>query len=163
MAGLKLFTALLLLISSLAIGGKRVEAQVHHVVGGDSGWHPSSDIGSWAAGRNFRVGDHLWFGYVAAEDSVLELQTMEEYLSCDLANPIRMLTEGVNKISLEEEGIRLFASGNRENCKNGLKLQLNVRNETMAAATGPTPSTSAHLNGFPYALFVGFLLLSMGF
>lgn len=59
MAGLKLSTALLLVISSLAIGGIWVEAQVHHVVGGESGWHPSSDLGSWSAGRNFRVGDHL--------------------------------------------------------------------------------------------------------
>lgn len=36
-----------------------VEAQVHHVVGGDVGWDPSTDIASWSAGKIFMVGDKI--------------------------------------------------------------------------------------------------------
>lgn len=42
---------------SVAVGGRMVAAQVHHVVGGDRGWEPSTDLASWFAGRDFRVGD----------------------------------------------------------------------------------------------------------
>lgn len=34
-------------------------AETHHVVGGDRGWDVDSDIGSWSAGRTFRVGDKI--------------------------------------------------------------------------------------------------------
>ena len=33
--------------------------ETHHVVGGDRGWDVDSDIGSWSAGRMFRVGDKI--------------------------------------------------------------------------------------------------------
>lgn len=35
------------------------EVETHHVVGGDRGWDVDSDIGSWSAGRTFRVGDKI--------------------------------------------------------------------------------------------------------
>jgi len=34
-------------------------SEVHHVVGGDHGWDPNSDILSWSYGRVFRVGDQI--------------------------------------------------------------------------------------------------------
>lgn len=34
-------------------------AQVHHVVGEDRGWDPSSDVASWSSQRVFRVGDKI--------------------------------------------------------------------------------------------------------
>jgi len=43
----------------ICLGGKWVEAQVHHVVGADRGWDQTSDLVSWAAGRVFRVGDQI--------------------------------------------------------------------------------------------------------
>jgi hypothetical protein len=33
--------------------------EVHHVVGGDHGWDPNSDILSWSSGKVFRVGDQI--------------------------------------------------------------------------------------------------------
>lgn len=78
------------------------------------------------------------FAYSTAHDSIVELGSVEEYESCDLSNPIRMYTDGVDKISLDGEGIRYFASGNIENCKKGLKLPVNVQ----LHVNGPTSAAS---------------------
>ncbi|XP_027089259.1 mavicyanin [Coffea arabica] len=160
-----LMTLLLLFLLFLGIGGKRVAAQVHHVVGDDNGWTPSTDLGSWLTGRVFRVGDKIWFAYPATEERILELQTSEEFFTCDLSNPIRMYTSGLDKIPLESEGVRFFTSGSLDSCKNGLKLPVKVhpqvKNETLA--DGPTsPAAAPHFPGLSVALFVGLALFCMG-
>nr|GMC83684.1 early nodulin-like protein 1 [Ipomoea batatas] len=86
----------------------------------------------------FRVGDSVCFAH-SGQDSIVELGSLEEYESCDLSNPIRMLTDGLDKISLDGEGIRYFASGNIDNCRNGLKLPVNVQPQEY----GPISSFSA--------------------
>ncbi|KAA8515585.1 hypothetical protein F0562_018804 [Nyssa sinensis] len=178
MAGVKLFIAVVVL--SAAIGGKWVGAQVHHVVGGDHVWNPSSDLGSWASGRIFRVGDKIWFTYRATQDNVVELKSWEEFLSCDLSNPIRMYTEGLDMVPLDGEGIRYFASGKPDSCKKGLKLHVEVQPQgkekkhemqnvaasdksAVAIAEGPTtPSASPRLIEVSYVLlFVGLLICYM--
>ncbi|KAF9607783.1 hypothetical protein IFM89_000130 [Coptis chinensis] len=149
------FMVLGMLVISLSLGGKMVEAQqVHHVVGGDRGWDPASDLQSWSSNKIFRVGDNIWFTYSAAQESVTELSSKEEFESCDTRNPIKMYTDGVSKVPLDGEGIRYFISSKPENCRNGLKLHVevlpkletqrqpvtsNVRSD-LALAAGPTPS-----------------------
>ncbi|TQD98765.1 hypothetical protein C1H46_015674 [Malus baccata] len=46
-------------IAAVSLGGSLVGAQVHHVVGGDRGWDPSSDLASWSSGKTFRAGDKM--------------------------------------------------------------------------------------------------------
>jgi len=71
-----------------------------------------------------------------------------------MSNPIKMYTEGLHTIPLEREGIRYFVSSDSENCKNGLKLNVEVQPKDSplhalpitqtAVADGPTtPSGSA--------------------
>ncbi|KAM7525272.1 hypothetical protein LguiA_015174 [Lonicera macranthoides] len=175
-AGLLKLVFVMVVVVGLSTGGKgMVEGQVHHhVVGDDRGWDPSSDLLSWSSARTFRVGDNIWFAYSAAHENVVELHNIEEYKSCHVKNPIRMYTDGLNKVSLKEEGVRYFASGNPESCKKGLKLHVEVqpqpqpqpreKNETQTLrsgsimAAGPTPSASAHASGLPFILFIGLLL-----
>nr|GMC87882.1 mavicyanin-like isoform X2 [Ipomoea batatas] len=80
-------------------------------------------------------------------DSIVELGSLEEYESCDLSNPIRMLTDGLDKISLDGEGIRYFASGNIDNCRNGLKLPVNVQPQAQSPSMdreyGPASSLTS--------------------
>lgn len=57
----------------------------------------------------------------------MEVGGVEEFVSCNLTNPIRMYTDPVNHVVLEKEGIRYFTSGNPEMCKNGLKLPVTVQ------------------------------------
>ncbi|GAB2298948.1 hypothetical protein Dimus_033024 [Dionaea muscipula] len=162
----------------LSHGVRSVGTQVHHVVGDDRGWDSSSDIASWAAGRIFRVGDLLWFTYSGAKDSIVELATKEELDRCNLQNPIRMYTGGLEKLSLDAEGGRFFASGNPESCKKGLKLPINVMPKSMgddqtkskmvlpgsekaAAALTPTSpsSTSSRTGALPRMVLLGGILL----
>ncbi|KAH9749782.1 Phytocyanin domain-containing protein [Citrus sinensis] len=107
---------------SLGLGGQWAAAQVHHVVGGDRGWDSSSDVASWSAGRVFRA----VLAYSPAQESIAELQSKEEYESCNVSNPIRMYTDGLDVIPLDGEGIHYFVSSKYDNCKNGLKLHVNV-------------------------------------
>ncbi|CAI9755098.1 unnamed protein product [Fraxinus pennsylvanica] len=183
MGGDKVLTALLVVVLvAVTVGAQEVQGPVHHVVGGDH----RSDIGSWLSGRVFRVGDKIWFTYSAPQESVVELQSLEEYKSCDLSNPIKMYTDGVNQIPLEREGSRYFVIGNQENCNNGLKLHVDVKPSEPQQLPDPNPSpwvlpppepkpeplphippppypsASTQLNGLSFGLAVGLLLCFLG-
>lgn len=69
----------------------------------------------------------------------MELKGKEEYESCDASNPIKMYTDGLDAIPLEREGIKYFVSSEPENCKNGLKVHVNVQPK----------STSDNVNAHP--------------
>lgn len=174
-----IIVVLALISAMVSLGGKPVGAQVRHVVGGDRGWDPSSDIASWSSGKTFRVGDEIWLTYSVAQGLVAELHSKEEYESCDLTKPIKMYTDGLHTIPLEKEGIRYFASTDAENCKNGLKLHVHVLPRTIenssmatistvpnkAVADGPSsPSGSAHYRTSSLLmLLVPMLYVTMGF
>ncbi|KAK9091968.1 hypothetical protein Syun_026879 [Stephania yunnanensis] len=130
------------------------QGQVYHVVGGERGWHPASQIQSWSSGRVFRVGDHIWFLYSAAQENyVVELRSKEALESCDISNPIRMYTDGIDKVMLDGEGPHYFASSSVDGCKNGLKLHVDVlpqipkpitaQSTADMVAAAPLPSASA--------------------
>ncbi|KAL6197695.1 hypothetical protein ACLB2K_033301 [Fragaria x ananassa] len=176
MAGLKVVFVVLTI--SFSLGGNWVGAQVHHVVGGDRGWDPAnSDLTSWSSGKSFMVGDTIWFAYSAAHGFIAEVNSKEEFDSCDVSNPIRMFKDGLDSTPMDKEGLRYFTSSNPESCKNGLKLHVQVvpyqdRPQTvmpvvatseisaLAAAEAPsTPSGSAHLGSNLVLLSIGFALL----
>lgn len=50
---------MVLVFMAASTGVKWVEAEEHHVVGGDRGWDPSFDVACWCSGRIFRVGDKI--------------------------------------------------------------------------------------------------------
>ncbi|KAJ9129248.1 hypothetical protein P3X46_033954 [Hevea brasiliensis] len=174
MAAAKTWVALVLVVS-MSLGGKWVGAQVHHVVGEDRGWDPSTDVASWSSGKTFRVGDKIWFAYSAAHGRIAELKTKEEFESCNINNPIKIYEDGIFSIMLEGEGIRYFVSSNSESCKKGLKLPVEVmphkphdtpkvatsESAALGLATGPTPSGSAHLRARFVLLVAGYWLLYM--
>ena len=118
------------------------------------------------------------FAYSAAQGGVAEVRSREEYEACDVSNPIRMYTDGLDNISLDSEGMRFFASSNSDHCKNGLKLHIEVQprdsppmggilqvtatsdSEKPELADGPTsPSGSGRLS----ASFVLFAFAFLGF
>ncbi|XP_047311338.1 early nodulin-like protein 2 [Impatiens glandulifera] len=162
----KMILISLMVVICLSVGETKVVAgHTNHVVGADRGWDPATKLSGWSSGRTFRVGDKIWFAYSVVSESMVELGSKEEYELCDLSNPIRMYTDGLNSVSLEEEGARYFVSGKTESCKNGLKLHVVVEPEqsqkqeegveiatsessaimaAAAAADGPTPSASTH-------------------
>ncbi|CAN6552670.1 unnamed protein product [Malus baccata var. baccata] len=156
-------------VAAVSLGGSLVGAQVYHVVGGDRGWDPSSDLASWSSDKTFRAGDKM--SYSTAHGYIAEVKSKEEFESCDVTNPIRMFTDGLDSISMDKEGLRYFASSNVESCKNGLKLHVEVMPQShqsdgpeLVAANGPTtPSGSAHLTASLVVLSVGLLCYVLGF
>ncbi|KAL4585397.1 hypothetical protein LXL04_010017 [Taraxacum kok-saghyz] len=148
---------MVLFFATVVVGGKFAGAQlVHHVLSDDRTSDTTTDVGSWTSGRMYRVGDHLLFRYLSPQDTIVELASIEEYYACDLTNPIRMYTEHVNKVPLEKEGIRYFASSSYDKCKNGLKLPVHVNPPRDFPADPPTPSSAAQLQGI-LALVVVFM------
>lgn len=93
------------------------------------------------------------FAYSAsAEDSIIELQSKQEFESCNLSNPIRLYSKGFDKVSLHGEGARYFSSGKLEECKKGLKLHVEVMPKAKprgsiseTAALAPGTSGSSHV------------------
>jgi len=152
---LVMVVAVLMLVKSPVIVASHEDDQTrHHLVGDDRGWDVSNDVNSWASGKVFRVGDNVWFSYSAAQEKVAELGSKEEYETCDISNPIKMYTDGLNSVRLDGEGSRYFVSGMPESCKNGLKLHVNVlppqqqQQQQLAESKIPT-STKAVLAGSP--------------
>ncbi|XP_047318212.1 uclacyanin 1-like [Impatiens glandulifera] len=178
----KIMKKMVLFMIALVITISIVRATAYdHVVGDDRGWDPATRLSGWSSGRTFKVGDKIWFAYSAALESIVEVGSREEYETCDVSNPIRMYTDGLNSVSLEEEGNRYFASGKEESCKNGLKLKVEVRHplssildipttyeldsELVSFAQGPAATSgTTHLTGGTtlVILFLGILLLQVG-
>lgn len=98
-------------------------------------------------GKNARGGcdfvDGAGFTYSAAQGSLAELGSKEEYEACDLSNPIRLFTDGLDVISLEAEEVRYFASSSIEHCKNGLKLHVDVQPQQNYSGIGILPETAS--------------------
>ncbi|XP_008776646.1 uclacyanin 1-like [Phoenix dactylifera] len=151
------------------------EGVLHHVVGGDQGWDAASDMAAWSLDKLFRVGDNLWFTYPAARGSIMELGSSKEFESCDLSNPIRMYSSGLDRVSLDAAGARYFSSGKLEDCRNGLKLHVQVVPQVEAGeqdkqlvgaqelALGPQPSGSSYITASTLILIGLILICAMGF
>lgn len=99
---------------------------VEHVVGGDRGWAPKSDIHGWASRQTFYVGDNLWFAYASGEQNVIELKSQEELEACNISNPISIYNAGLDSVPLLHVGTRYFTCKRVEDCQNGMKLHINV-------------------------------------
>ncbi|KAH9295438.1 hypothetical protein KI387_039026, partial [Taxus chinensis] len=119
---------------------------IQHVVGDDRGWSwdSSSDpirFNLWAARKVFRVGDNLWFAYASASQNVVEVKSHDEWVSCNVSNPIRLYNAGVDSVPLVDVGTRYFASGKMEDClQNGMKLHINVLPSDTKTTTVPSHS-----------------------
>lgn len=115
------------------------------------------------------------FSVPATEDSIVELQSLEELSKCDLRNPIGMYDDGMNHVTLDKEGTRYFSSGNLDNCKNGMKLPVTVQNRhdddepyppeepyPHPPPTTPYPAAATVLNVFSVVVFAGLYLSCVG-
>ncbi|XP_010928884.1 mavicyanin isoform X1 [Elaeis guineensis] len=152
------------------IGRCEAAGGADHVVGGDQGWDAASDVAAWSTDRVFRVGDNIWFTYSASRESIIRLGSKEEFESCELSNPIKMYTSGLDRVRLDGAGALYFSSGKLENCQNGLKLHVQVVPQVEAGgrgkqvmnaqelAAGPEPSGSTYITSSTLVL-IGFALL----
>ncbi|KAL2644757.1 hypothetical protein R1flu_012344 [Riccia fluitans] len=144
-------------------------------VGDDAGtWTipaTSNDINytAWAASRNIRYGDKLYFRYSNITHSVFRVNG-SSFEECLIVNPIQEYRSGQDIISLDTPGVRdyYFLCGEPTACFLDQKLHVTLVGEVPdAAAAAPSdvkPSSSSlshHLgHSLPSALLIiGFTLL----
>ncbi|KAI7757569.1 hypothetical protein M8C21_016460 [Ambrosia artemisiifolia] len=137
-----------MVVTGVMLAGAQV---VHHVETGDRASDTSTDVGLLSSGL---------FRYLSPHEKIVELASMEEYYSCDLTNPIKMYTDRVNQVPLDQEGIRYFVSASYERCKNGVKLPVHVRPRD-AAAYAPKPSSATQLNRLVALTFIGLFVYAV--
>jgi hypothetical protein len=83
--------------------------------------------------------------YEAGKDSVLQV-TKEDYVSCNISNPIKHYNDGYTKVRFDHSGPYYYISGEKGHCEKGQKLTIVVLSPrgksptTPAAATSPAPS-----------------------
>ncbi|OAY48088.1 stellacyanin [Manihot esculenta] len=120
MGKLALFSFLVILCFALT------SAATNYIVGDSSGWDISTDLDTWAQGKNFVVGDVLVFQY-SSSDSVNEV-TKESFDGCNTTKVIKTYTNNGNTtVTLSRPGPWYFISGNKLYCLGGMKLAINVQ------------------------------------
>ncbi|WOH06844.1 hypothetical protein DCAR_0626273 [Daucus carota subsp. sativus] len=115
-----------------------------YMVGDNSGWDISTDLGSWTAGKQFHVGDVLAFQY-SSTHSVSKVKK-ENYDSCNTSNVLESSSNGNTSFTLTQPGDTYFICGNRLHCLGGMKLHVLTQSDNSPApspALAPESSASA--------------------
>ncbi|KAF8063912.1 hypothetical protein N665_1177s0013 [Sinapis alba] len=116
-----------------------------HTIGGPSGWTVGANLGTWAAGQTFSVGDNLVFAYPSAFHDVVEV-TKPEFDSCKAVKPLITFANGNSIVPLTTPGKRYFICGMPGHCTQGMKLEVNVLPNANAAPTAPLQNSVPSLN-----------------
>ncbi|KAK2350956.1 early nodulin protein [Trifolium repens] len=132
------------------------------VVGGQNGWSVPSDpnanpYNQWAEKSRFQVGDSLVFNYQSGKDSIIQVNSQQDYESCntDAASSAKA-SDGHTVIKLNKSGPHYFISGNKNNCLKNEKLLVIVladrTNNSNTNQTTPPPSPSVSVSPSPSPL-----------
>ncbi|KAI5670309.1 hypothetical protein M9H77_10673 [Catharanthus roseus] len=133
MAKLFPFLAVLILVNfSLTCSASTV-----HTVGDNSGWDISTDLDTWSKDNTFLVGDVLLFQY-SSYHSVSEV-TKENYEGCNTTNVLQSGSNGNTSFALTNPGHRYFVCGNKLHCLAGMKLHVNVLQDSAGGAPAASP------------------------
>ncbi|KAG6669478.1 hypothetical protein I3843_01G238900 [Carya illinoinensis] len=128
-------------------------AQTVHVVGDSIGWSvPAGGVSTyetWAASKQFVVGDILSFNFVTNAHDVLQVPK-ESYDSCSSSNPIGdTITTGPANKTLSAAGTNYYICTIGRHCQSGQKLAVTVSGSpsavpptTSTPPSTPTPSTT---------------------
>lgn len=114
-------------------------AATSYTVGDGSGWTTGVDYTSWAASKNFKVGDNLVFNYAKGLHTVVEVSAAE-YMACTAANPLGSDNSGATTVALKTPGTHYFVCSITGHCGAGMKLAVTVGGSNSPATT-PTPTT----------------------
>ncbi|KAF5466752.1 hypothetical protein F2P56_016652 [Juglans regia] len=139
-----------------------VTAQTVHVVGDSIGWTVptggASAYQTWAASKQFVVGDILLFNFITNAHDVLQVPK-ESYDSCSSSNPIGdTITTGPVNITLSTAGTHYYICTLGRHCLSGQKLSVTVSSSPSGVpptsmstppSTPTTPATPSPTSGTP--------------
>ncbi|XP_058084613.1 blue copper protein 1a-like [Magnolia sinica] len=113
-----------------------VALATEYVVGDDKGWTPNFDYQTWAAGKDFTVGDNLVFKYDAAFHDVFKVNGTA-FKDCIIPPANESLNTGNDIITLVTPGRKWYICGKSDHCaKGGQKLAITV-SDSLAPASPP--------------------------
>ncbi|XP_020222067.1 stellacyanin [Cajanus cajan] len=112
-----------------------------YTVGDSSGWDISTNLDTWIADKNFKVGDALVFQYSSSQS--VEEVTKENYDTCNTTNVLATYGNGNTTVPLTRGGDRYFVSGNKLYCLGGMKLHVHVQGDQKSLAVAPTLAPKA--------------------
>ncbi|KAL6633512.1 hypothetical protein ACP70R_026183 [Stipagrostis hirtigluma subsp. patula] len=136
----------------LLVAGASTAAATSYTVGDGSGWTTGVDYTTWAASKNFKVGDSLVFNYAKGLHTVAEVSAAE-YMSCTATNPIGSDSSGATTVALKTPGSHYFICSIPGHCGGGMKLAVTVGGSSSPATpSSPTPTTprSSPTTNTPY-------------
>ncbi|KAF6169896.1 hypothetical protein GIB67_034288 [Kingdonia uniflora] len=117
------------------------------LVGDDSGWTINFDYQTWAAGKEFYVGDKLIFQYPIGVHNVLKVNGAD-FQTCTSPVEVMPLTTGMDVITLSAPGKKWYICDVGTHCEvGGQKLFITVLPELSASAPAPqalAPTNSAN-------------------
>ncbi|KAG7998048.1 hypothetical protein I3843_01G239300 [Carya illinoinensis] len=124
------------------------KAQTVHVVGDSIGWTVptggASSYQTWAASKQFVVGDILLFNFVTNAHDVLQVPK-ESYDSCSSSNPIGdIITTGPINVTLSTASTHYYICTVGRHCLSGQKISVTVSSSPSVVpptSTSTPPST----------------------
>ncbi|KAK1376437.1 Phytocyanin domain-containing protein [Heracleum sosnowskyi] len=132
------FLVALALISTIVVPAL---ATTEFIVGDDNGWRTSFDYQSWAASKEFHVGDKLVFKYSAGVHNVHRADSAS-FQNCTPSATSIALTTGNDVITLASEGKKWYICTVAAHCAIGnMKLAITVLPQVGSPA--PAPAISA--------------------
>ncbi|XP_021741366.1 umecyanin-like [Chenopodium quinoa] len=165
------YLVVLVVITTLILCNNNVCA-TDVIVGDDAAWKvPDSPTfySSWASKHTFIVGDTLVFNFMNGSHTVA-LVNKDAYETCNTSNVISVKTQSPVRVPLQKIGQLHFMCTIDGHCSSGLKLAINITNESPMSSSPPAPSSapsaSNHLT--PFATLIAssslaFFLLLVGF
>ncbi|CAI9761424.1 unnamed protein product [Fraxinus pennsylvanica] len=137
-------------VLSMAMGN------VVYKVGGAAGWTNigNVDFKSWAASKNFHVGDTILFEYNKEFHNVVRV-THKNFNACNSTAPYETFATGADSFTIKKPGHFYFICSVPGHCEGGQKVDIRVSaasNSAPASAPSPTDSEAvppSHGHGHP--------------
>ncbi|KAI5393704.1 early nodulin-like protein 1 [Lathyrus oleraceus] len=122
-----------------------------YILGGkpDAWKVPSSEsdsLNKWAESVRFHIADHLLFTYEAGKDSVLQV-SKEDYVSCNISNPIKKYNDGKTKVRFDRSGPYYYISGEKGHCEKGEKVTVVVISQRSPSVAPVSPASAPSPGG----------------
>ncbi|EEF36697.1 Early nodulin 55-2 precursor, putative [Ricinus communis] len=108
-----------------------------YIVGDESGWTVNFDYQTWAADKNFQVGDQLVFKYQVGAHNVFRVNGTG-FQNCVRPPASEALTTGYDTILLTTPGRKWYICGVGKHCEYGMKLFINVLPLKVSAPITPS-------------------------
>ncbi|KAL8114512.1 blue copper protein 1a-like [Apium graveolens] len=155
MASINFFVALALISAVVAPA-----LATDFIVGDENGWRTNFDYKTWAASKEFHVGDNLIFRYSPGLHNVHRADLVS-FQNCTPSATSVALTTGNDRITLASEGKKWYLCTKATHCATGnMKLAITVLPQMGSPA--PAPAMSAATQHGVNTMYLAWITAALG-